>query len=651
MTGRADPRLELAMKYYNSQLDDEAWRIVAEIVAEQNPPTAALQFAASLRYEARDLPGALTYCDRLLVREPRHAHALLIKGRTLFDLGRDAEADAALCEAIAANPDAAAAHFNRGLVLERLGQFDAAAECYRAAVARQNPYPVAWNSLGNVLDRLGFVDDAIAAFKTAVDQFPNFSPAHNNLGATLAGQGRFSAAAAAYENALACDPENLAARLNLGVTQIERGQLDAGRASFAAVLKVDPQHRDAADNLFFSMVYDSDSSAEIGAAHKRWAAAIKVPARPRPADATPHRPLRIGYVSADFRRHSVSFFFEPLLAAHDATQVQCICFSNGSFEDDVTARLRSHAIGWRSIQGLSAEQAAGLIAGERIDVLVDLSGHTMGNRLDVFALRPAPVQVTMLGYPATTGMAHFDARLVDAITDPEGSADAGATEPLIRLPAMHCYRPLDHAPPVAPMPDLDDRPVQFGSFNKLAKICEHTLALWAGALAAVSGSRLIIKAKALGEAETQAMIAARFQSHGIDPDRISMSGWHSSDQDHLSAYASIDVALDTFPYNGTTTTCEALWMGVPVITLCGHSHASRVGASLLASAGLPDFVATSDREFIDKASQIARDRSELAILRNTLRPKVAASRLCDAVQYARAVEAAYRDLWAKLAPG
>ncbi|MDX2223524.1 MAG: tetratricopeptide repeat protein [Rhodospirillaceae bacterium] len=645
----ADPRLEMAQKYYNAQLDDQAWAIVAEIVAEADPPAAALQFAASLRYEARDLPATLGFCDRLLAADPHHPHALLLKGRALFDLGRAAEADAVLAAAMAADPNGAAAAFNRGLVLEALTRLDEAEVCYRRAVALQSPYPVAWNNLGNVLDRLGRPDDAVTAFRTALDQFPGYSAAHNNLGATLAGQGRFAAAAQAYGLALDADPDNLGARLNLGVAEVERGRVAVGRDLFAQVLRADPTNTAAADNHAFAAHYDCDDPAAVLATHRRFAA--PAPARPGPVVPDPDRRLRVGYVSGDFRRHSVAFFSEPLIAAHDREAVEVVCYATNTDADDVTARLKSLAGAWRNLAGLGTADAVRLVRDDRIDVLVDLSGHSLHHRLDVFAARPAPVQVTAIGYPGTTGMTVFDARLCDAITDPPG-AEAYASEPLVRLPmGLHCYRPPSDAPAVAARPAATAGRVTFASFNKLAKISDRTVDLWSAVLAAVPGARLMIKTKPLVEPASQDELRARFARHGVAPQRLLLSGWLADDRDHLAAYHHADIALDTFPYAGTTTTCEALWMGVPVLTRAGRGHAARVGASLLTTVGLADWIASDDDAFVRTAAAMARDPERLADLRSSLRARVAASPLCDAGAYARGVEAVYRALWRAVLTG
>ncbi|MBL8643095.1 MAG: hypothetical protein JNK21_04110, partial [Rhodospirillaceae bacterium] len=437
---------------------------------------------------------------------------------------------------------------------------------------------------------------------------------------------------------------NAAALVNLGVAEVETGNVTSGFARFEAVLTQDSANADATDNRLFSAHYISDDPQALVKLHRTWGQGLPELAFDGHENTDPDRPLRVGYVSPDFRRHSVAFFSEPLIVGHDRKQVEVFCYANLSAPDTVTARFRA-ASQWREIAGLSAEAVAAMIRADRIDVLVDLAGHTHGNRLDVFALGPAPVQVTALGYPDTTGLSAMTARLCDAVTDPPG-AEAYATEKLVRLPkGLHCYAAPVDAPAVAPPPCLTKGFVTFGSFNKRAKISEATVAMWADILKAVPTARLLIKAKALTEAETKTALTAEFVRHGVDGARLDVRGWSPADADHLGLYNDVDIALDTYPYNGTTTTCEALWMGVPVITRQGETHAARVGASLLATVGLRDLICGGRDAYVASAIRLAGDHKKLSTERQALRARLQASSLCDAKGYARDVEAAYRALW------
>lgn len=524
------------------------------------------------------------------------------------------------------------------------------AEAVLRAILRFAPGDAATlNNLGLVLDDFGRPQEACEAFTRALASDPGMSAAHNNLGAVLAGQGRYTAAAAAHGAALRCDPLNAAARINLGVALLELGALDQAAAAFDAVLAdtrtPESARRDAAGNRLYLEIYRETDPASVHARHRAWGAAVPpaVPSAAAPVDSAPGRALKVGYVSADFRRHSVSFFVEALLVHCDPAAVEVFCYADVARADAVTARLKAHVPGWRDIHGWSDARLCDAVRDDGIDILVDLSGHTRGNRLPAFARRPAPVQVTALGYPATTGLAAMDARLCDAITDPPG-ANAFSTERLVRLAALHCFAPPPDAPLPGPLPARGNGHVTFGSFNKLAKVGDATIRLWADILHAVPDARLVLKAKPLAEADSRAALAARFAAHGVAAYRLDLRGWAPDDAAHLRAYDAIDIALDTFPYNGTTTTCEALWMGVPVISLCGAGHAARVGASLLTSAGLADWICGTPGEMRARAQAACADLAGLAALRAGLRAQVHASRLCDGRAYARDVERAYREI-------
>lgn len=646
-----DKRLSLAIKYYQSGVDDQAQALVDEILAESDPPQEAVSLAATLAFERRDLKAAVTYCDRLLAFTPNDAHTLLLKGRALSDLDDQSAALGCLEAAVQADPGMAAAHYNLGWILQRTGNVRGAIGAYRAAIAKQEPYPVAWNNLGLLLEQAGDWDGAIEAFQNAITQFPQFSLAHNNLGATLAAGGRFRAAAQAYREALEADPRNVDALTNLGVALLEQGACDAAISPFDDALALVPGHPPAQDNRLYAEVYRRDDAAMPWADHASAGASLKAScsAQDLIRKPDPDRVLRVGFISPDFRRHSVSFFALPLIQNLNQTQVQPILFSDVSQPDEITAAYRLAATEWHDIAGEADDTAAETLRRARLDVLIDLAGRTTGNRLPILALRVAPIQITAIGYPGPTGVAAVDYWLCDAVTNPAGQADDTTHDrPLRMARGFHVFAPPEDTPTVSELPAEANGRITFGSFNKLAKISDETVSLWAAVLAALPDSRLLIKARALTEDETVSALKGRFAAAGIDETRIECRGWAAEDRDHLDLYRHIDIALDTFPYNGTTTTCEALWMGVPVLTLCGQSHAARVGASLLTSAGLTDWITESAELFVTKAVSCASDLSALAGLRSSLRSRVAASALCDGPDAGRAFEQVVRQAWQTL---
>ena len=368
---------------------------------------------------------------------------------------------------------------------------------------------------------------------------------------------------------------------------------------------------------------------------------------PRIPDPRPERRLRIGYVSGDLRYHSVAFFIAPVIEQHDRENFEITCYANVARPDANTERLEALCDRWRDVASLGDAEVAAWIRRDEIDILVDLSGHTVGNRLPVFARKPAPVQVTYLGYPNTTGLDGMDYRLTDSQADPVGMTESLHSESLVRLEhGFLCFQPLEACPAIRD-PDASDAATEitFGSFNELLKVTPTTVAAWCQILDRVPGSRLLIKGTTLGDEGTRQIVLDRFREHGIDAGRVRLIGRTRTLEEHLELYNGIDVALDTYPYNGTTTTCEALWMGVPVVTRCGKVHASRVGSSLLARVGLDDLVAGDESEYIEKAVALAEDVVRRRRLRGELRDRMRESPLMASTAFTRALESAYREMW------
>ncbi len=522
---------------------------------------------------------------------------------------------------------------------------------YRRATEIDPSFAEACNSLGAMLQESGGLDDAIAAYRRAIEIKPDYAAAHSNLGAASLCNGHFDEALTHCHRALRFDSNDVGAHNNLGMTLQNVGRLDEAIEVYKNALTLRPNFSGAHSNLILTMNYHPRFTAEAILAESRYwdeihALPYAVRTRPHANARDPERRLRIGYVSPDFRCHSVSYFVEPLLAAHDRNAVEVFCYADVARPDEMTARLQTLADGWRSTVGLSDAEVADQIGKDRIDILVDLAGHTAGNRLLAFAQRPAPVQVTWLGYPNTTGLSAIDYRFTDGIADPEGIAEAHHSEILVRLPGgFLCYGPPAMSPELTPPPAARSGQVTFGSFNNLAKVTSEVVKAWASILKAVPGSRILIKSKPLADEATRAHYLALFAAQGIEANRIELISAIPSISGHLAAYENVDIALDPFPYNGTTTTCEALWLGVPVITLCGACHAARVGASLLTAVGLTDLIAETSDGYIETAAGLAKNIDRLKALRKDLRPRMAASPLCDGETFARSMEAAYRDMW------
>ncbi len=472
-----------------------------------------------------------------------------------------------------------------------------------------------------------------------------------NFGNLLTKQGRLKEAVACYEHALSLNPKNAIVHNNLANLLKNKGEIEQALGHYRRACELDPGFPIAASNLIFAMNYDGRTDgASLFDAHKAWAARWADPLtpeeQPHANDPSPDRRLRVGYLSPDFWAHSVAYFMAPLLEHHDREQVELFCYANARNADAMTERLQGVADHWREIRPLTDDQVAGMARTDGIDILVDLAGHTAGNRLAVFARKPAPVQVAYLGYPATTGMRAMDYRLTDGFADPEGIADAWHTEELVRLPrGFHCFSaPVDCPAPDA-LPARGVGHVTFGSFNNLGKVGDETIALWAAVLVAVPDAGFIVKSQALADPGTRSDLGARFEARGVDPARLEMHGRIPGQSAHLELYNRVDIGLDTFPYNGATTSCEALWMGVPMVSRAGAIHAARVGLSLLSNLDLAELVAESAEEFVAIASGLAGDLDRLERLRSGMRERMTAAPITDGAGLARAIEEACRVMW------
>lgn len=557
---------------------------------------------------------AVIHYEQALSVLPDYVEAASNLGNALVALELYDQAIPRFEQALLVRPDAQV-HFNLAIVYERLGQVGSAIVHHEHALALRPDYAEAMNNLGTLTRHSRGLMQAIAHFERALELKPDLYEAHNNLGLALQDRGDITQAIRHFDRALALRPDFVAAH----------------------------------SNKLFALNYAADLTPEtVFEAHRefgvRWgefgSSAGKKGECARVLPLTGK--LRIGYVSSDFRQHSVAHFIEPVLAHHDHARFDIVCYANALEEDAVTARLKDMADVWRPIARLGDEQAAQLIQCDEIDILVDLTGHTMNNRLLMFARRPSPVQVTWVGYPNTTGLDAMDYRITDALADPVGMTEQLHTETLVRLPdCFSVYQPPVDAPAVSVLPALARGQVTFGSFNKLAKITPEVVAVWASILRAVPGSRLVLKTGAFVETAMRQRVAEQFSRLGVDPQRLGLRGHDATQGAHLEQYAEVDIALDPFPYNGTTTTCEALWMGVPVVTLVGLTHVSRVGLSQVSSLGQGDLACRTPEAYIARAAQLAENIDTLAVLRATLRQRMALSPLMDAPRFTRNLEDAF----------
>jgi predicted O-linked N-acetylglucosamine transferase (SPINDLY family) len=561
--------------------------------------------------------------------------------------GRHDEAIAAYRRALALQDDVAEVHNNLGNTLWRRGRVDDAIAAFRRAIQLKPGAPQPFNNLGAVLSGAGRLDEALIALRRALELLPDYPSAHNNLGNTLWHAGRLDEASSALERALALKPDFADAHNNLGNVRKDQGRLDEALASFRRARELEPDDARAASNLLFNLHAHPDQDAQsLLAEHRQWALRYAAPlatqVQPHPNDRTPDRRLRIGYVSPDLRAHPVGQLLRSLLAHHDHQRFEIIAYADVRTPDDLTRELKSLTDEWNDTVGLGDAELAGRIRSDRIDILVDLALHTAGNRMLVFARKPAPVQVTMFGLPATTGLDTIDYRLTDPYLDPPGATDADYSEQSIRLPhSFWIFQPPDDAPPVGTLPAEKNGFVTFGCLNQFAKVSRPALGLWLKILQTLPDARLVIQSQ---PGSHRALLHAIFQHGGVAAERIALVA-KAPRRDYFHRFLNLDLGLDPFPYNGHTSTLDALWMGVPVVTLAGRTAVGRGGVSTLSNLGLTELIAHTPAQYVDIAVAWARDLPRLAALRKELRERMRVSPLTDARQFAADVEAAFRQMW------
>ena len=600
------------------------------------------------------LEEALKSYDRALEVEPDRADALYNRGLLLLDLKRSEEALDSFDRALEIEPDHADALCNRGLALRGLERLSEAEASFRRAVALKPNVHETHSNLGVVLFDLGRSRESQMSHRRAVEINPDFHEGHLNLGNALRAMGRLRESEASFLRALECKPDYADAHCNLGGILQNAGLLAEADERFRRALELKPDFAVAHDNLIFILdLREGIGAKEQQEERRRWYAqhGLVHAASIRPHDNLPdvERRLRIGYVSADFRRHSAYYTFSPVILRHEPSAFEVFCYSEGRREDDATARLRQGVQHWRPTTGVSDEALAEQIRADQIDILVDLSGHSAGNRLLVFARKPAPVQVTAWGHATGTGLETMDYYFADPVLVPAAERELYAEE-VFDLPCFLCYEPPEYLPEVSPLPAHEGTPFTFGCINRVEKISDHSLVLWGRILAQMPGSVLLLKDKALDDAGHRQHFTRRLGEAGIGAGRVRLLGW-TAHAEHLKIFAEVDLGLDPFPQGGGISTAEALSMGLPVVTLKGPTVASRASAAILASLGMHEWIADSDQEYVRIALQAAQDLPRLARTRADLRQRLAASAFGDPERYTRAVEEAYRSMWRRWCEG
>jgi protein O-GlcNAc transferase len=646
---------------------------------------ASIQQAYHLALEHHQsgrLKDARALYERILVQEPNHADALHLLGVIAHQTGQNQRAVELIGRAIAINSAAAMYHNNLGIAFKEIGQTESAIASYRNAIRLKPDFAAALYNLGKVLLEYGQLDQAIAALRASIQFQPNSAAAYNSLGIALRNQRkpeesvqayqaalkikpdyfeaqnnlgnalrdlrRMEDAAAAYRAALQIKPDLAETHNNLGTVLQAQGYIDQAIGEFRKAQELKPDYTGAASNLLYNLYFYASDPKTIYDEHVQWnqrqAQELKKFIKTHTNDQNPNRKLRIGYVSPDFREHCQSIFTVPLFLNHDHEQFEIYCYANVINPDALTRRLRGYADVWQSIVGLNHQQAADLIRKDQIDILVDLAMHMASSTPLLFATKPAPIQVAWLAYPGTTGLTTMDYRFTDPRLDPPGLDDAFYTEESIRLPdTFWCYDPLAATTEVKELPAIKNGYITFGCLNNFCKVNDGVLQLWARVLRGVPRSHLILLAPA---GPVRQDVIAKLGQDGITAQRIEFVDFKPR-ADYLNLYNRIDLVLDTFPYNGHTTSLDSFWMGVPVVTLVGKTVVGRAGLSQLHNLDLKELAARTQEEYVEIALKLAGDLTRLRELRSKLRGRMKASPLMDAKRFAHNIESAYRDMWRK----
>lgn len=618
--------------------------ITPPVIAPRVPPVQAQTQAPTAMPAPFNAPASSSPPSAPPVQAPP-----IESGLALQQAGHFAEAARVYRQILAVNPNHADALHLLGLVAFHDGDYAQATEWIMRALS-QRESEIFYGNLGNALLARGMRAAGIESFRQAIALKHDYVPAHNNLGNLLRDQGQFAEAVACFETVIQLKPDYAEAHNNLANALVDLGELEAAIDAYRRAIALRPDLLEARSNLLFILSYrEGQSKAEYLAEAASFGEAASAQAKPctnwlAPLSPVRTGPLRVGFVSGDLKVHPTGHFLESMLEHVDRRRIELVAYPTRRAEDELTARIKPRFAAWTCLASLSDEQAARRIRDDRIDLLVDLSGHMNWNRLPLFAWRPAPVQASWLGYFASTGMREIDYVLGDPHVLPQ-DAQAQFTETLWRLPDSYlCFTPPAERVPVARPPMAANGHVTFGCFNHLMKMNDGVVAVWARILRAVPNARLFLKAKQLDDASAREATLARFAAHGIEAHRLILEG-RSPRAQYFEAYGRVDIALSPFPYPGGTTSAEGLWMGVPALCLRGDRFLSNICASMLHSAGLADWIAADQDDYVAKAIAFAADAPRLAALRAGLRESVLASPLCDAPRFARNLEAAFEGMW------
>lgn len=638
-----------------------------EKAALQRPMYAEAYCNMGVIYKNRgDLDAAIACYERCLAVSPNFEIAKNNMAIALTDLGTKVKLEGDIHQGIAHYKKAllynwhyADAMYNLGVAYGELLKFDMAIVMYELALHFNPHCAEACNNLGVIYKDRDNLDKAVECYQMALSIKPSFSQSLNNLGVVYTVQGKMDAAASMIEKAIMANPAYAEAYNNLGVLHRDAGNIMLAIEAYERCLQIDPDSRNAGQNRLLAMnyIYEGEDD-KLYIAHREWGKRFmnlypRYTTWDNPKD--PERQLVIGYVSPDYFTHSVSYFIEAPLACHDYSNYKVVVYSAVVKADAKTHRFRERVLKkgglWRDIYGIDEKKVASIVREDKVDILVELTGHTANNKLGLMACRPAPVQATWIGYPNTTGLPTIDYRFTDSLADPLETRQKHVEE-LVRLPGCFlCYTPSPEAGPVVETPALSNGFITFGSFNNLAKITPRVLRVWAKILCAIPTSRLVVKCKPFCCDSVRQRFLSTLENLGLESLRVDLLPLILLNHDHMQAYSLMDISLDTFPYAGTTTTCESLYMGVPCVTMAGSVHAHNVGVSLLHQVGLTNLIAQTEDEYVSKALELASNIPLLSSLRMCLRERMLKSKISDGHNFVHGLESTYRKLWHRYCEG
>jgi predicted O-linked N-acetylglucosamine transferase (SPINDLY family) len=634
--------LQAAVQHHQSGRLAEAEALYRQVLSVQPKHSDALHLLGVLAGQVGKYDAAVDLVKQALAARPGEPIYLCNLGKFLGDLGREEEAIAAYNEALRIKPGLAEAHNNLGNLLKGRGRIAAAIECYQRALAGRPGYPEAIFNWGNALAQMGKFADAEAKYREALALRPHYPAALNGLANALTFQGRYEEAAAACRQALQLQPDFSEACGNLGNALRDLRDFPGAIAAYRQAITLNPRDTIAYSNLLLAMNYDPASTREsLFMEARNWrdshTAALEAVTTRHNHPPLAGRRIRIGYVSPDFRSHPVAVFLEGLLRHHDRGAFEIVCYSDVQQEDAVTRRLQAYADTWRQCASLGDAALAEVVHRDQIDVLMDLSMHSAYHRLLVFARRPAPVQGTWLAYPGTTGLSAIDFRITDDFLDPPEGDTSSYSEDSERITSFWCYAPNEEAGRVTELPAIAKGHVTFGCLNNFCKISDAALETWAELLGRIPSAHLLLHARS---PEQRRRVVQKLTAAGIATDRIEFLG-RVPLRSYFDAYGKIDIALDSFPCAGGTTSCDALYMGVPVVSLAGETAISRGGASILSNARHPEWIARTREEYVSIAAGLAQDAGTLARIRGALRLELESSPLMNGERFARDMETVY----------